>query len=203
MPLNHVVTNVIPVCLSLLGTWPGPKWLPGESTILQVLISIQAMIFCENPSENEPGRNCSNDNNHRANAIYRTTTAKFAILRWAMDPPTPWKDEVAFHFQKKADAILRTVEQWTRESRATPPRNLEVDGYYDLVMDQDAIRVDIGTVLQELHKALNRYGATYKPEHFAPQRGGNSFGRGGMYGGPRRGGGGFGGGHGLHFGGNF
>ena len=24
------------VCLSLLGTWSGPSWVPGESTILQV-----------------------------------------------------------------------------------------------------------------------------------------------------------------------
>jgi hypothetical protein len=165
------------------------------------------MIFCENPSENEPGRNCNDYNIRRANAIYRTTTAKYAILRWATNPPTLWKDEVAFHFQKKADGILRTVEQWTRESRAMCPRDFETDGYYDVLMDQDAIRVDIGAVLQELHKALNLYGATYKPEQFAPQidgrRGGNSFGRGGMYGGPRRGGGGFGGGHGLHFGRGF
>lgn len=43
------------VCLSLLGTWTGESWKPGESTILQVLLSIQAMILCENPWYNEPG----------------------------------------------------------------------------------------------------------------------------------------------------
>eukprot|EP01060_Flectonema_neradi_P010399 TRINITY_DN1748_c0_g1_i2.p1 TRINITY_DN1748_c0_g1~~TRINITY_DN1748_c0_g1_i2.p1 ORF type:complete len:462 (+),score=60.44 TRINITY_DN1748_c0_g1_i2:45-1430(+) len=33
------------VCLSLLGTWQGPSWIPGKSTLLQVLISIQVCYF--------------------------------------------------------------------------------------------------------------------------------------------------------------
>ncbi|CAG8625373.1 10153_t:CDS:2, partial [Acaulospora colombiana] len=37
------------VCLSLLGTWDGPGWISGKSTLLQVLISIQSMILCEEP----------------------------------------------------------------------------------------------------------------------------------------------------------
>lgn len=37
------------VCLSLLGTWEGPGWDPDHSTLLQVLVSIQAFIFCERP----------------------------------------------------------------------------------------------------------------------------------------------------------
>ncbi|KAG2356527.1 hypothetical protein BDR07DRAFT_1463987 [Suillus spraguei] len=59
------------VCLSLLGTWSGPGWVSGKSTLLQVcapllslgicahtlqvLISIQSMIPCEEPYLNEPG----------------------------------------------------------------------------------------------------------------------------------------------------
>lgn len=33
------------VCLSLLGTWSGPKWDPGHSSILQILVSIQGLIL--------------------------------------------------------------------------------------------------------------------------------------------------------------
>lgn len=33
------------VCLSLLGTWQGPGWVPQESTLLQVLLSIQSLIL--------------------------------------------------------------------------------------------------------------------------------------------------------------
>jgi ubiquitin-protein ligase len=43
------------VCLSLLGTWSGPGWIAGKSTLLQVLISIQSLILCEEPYLNEPG----------------------------------------------------------------------------------------------------------------------------------------------------
>jgi len=44
------------VCLSLLGTWSGPGWISDQSTLLQVLISIQSLIFCEEPYLNEPGQ---------------------------------------------------------------------------------------------------------------------------------------------------
>jgi len=45
------------VCLSLLNTWDGPKWQAHESTILQVLVSIQALVLgTEHPYYLEPGR---------------------------------------------------------------------------------------------------------------------------------------------------
>ena len=44
------------VCLSLLGTWAGPSWEPQVSTLLQVLVSIQAMILIDTPYCNEPGQ---------------------------------------------------------------------------------------------------------------------------------------------------
>jgi len=44
------------VCLSLLGTWPGPKWNSKQSSLLQVLVSIQSlMLGVEHPYFLEPG----------------------------------------------------------------------------------------------------------------------------------------------------
>ncbi|KAH7717023.1 hypothetical protein AAVH_15537, partial [Aphelenchoides avenae] len=46
------------VCLSLLNTWlgfPKERWSP-SSSLLQVLVSIQALILVEDPWFNEPGR---------------------------------------------------------------------------------------------------------------------------------------------------
>jgi hypothetical protein len=44
------------VCLSLLGTWSGPKWNPLHSSLLQVLMSIQGLILgFEHPYYLEPG----------------------------------------------------------------------------------------------------------------------------------------------------
>ena len=33
------------VCLSLLGTWPGPAWEPARSTLLQLLVSLQGLVL--------------------------------------------------------------------------------------------------------------------------------------------------------------
>mmetsp|Transcript_31518 Transcript_31518/g.101201 ORF Transcript_31518/g.101201 Transcript_31518/m.101201 type:complete len:346 (-) Transcript_31518:329-1366(-) len=43
------------VCLSLLGTWSGPGWDPGHSTVLQILVSIQGLVLVDRPYYNEPG----------------------------------------------------------------------------------------------------------------------------------------------------
>ncbi|KNC72095.1 hypothetical protein SARC_15356, partial [Sphaeroforma arctica JP610] len=41
------------VCLSLLGTWGGPGWKPSLSTLIQVFLSMQAMVFNAIPYINE------------------------------------------------------------------------------------------------------------------------------------------------------
>jgi ubiquitin-conjugating enzyme E2 O len=46
------------VCLSLLNTWPGSAcemWNPSTSTMLQILVSIQALVLNAKPYFNEPG----------------------------------------------------------------------------------------------------------------------------------------------------
>lgn len=46
------------VCLSLLNTWTGTSsevWNPGSSTILQVLLSLQALVLNDRPYFNEAG----------------------------------------------------------------------------------------------------------------------------------------------------
>lgn len=45
------------VCLSLLNTWSGEgceKWIPYKSSMLQVLVSIQALVLNAKPFFNEP-----------------------------------------------------------------------------------------------------------------------------------------------------
>ena len=55
---NPNLYNCGKVCLSLLGTWSGGQgeaWDPNVSSLLQVLISIQALILVPQPFFNEPG----------------------------------------------------------------------------------------------------------------------------------------------------
>lgn len=56
--LNPNLYDCGKVCLSLLNTWNGKKtemWIPGKSTMLQVLVSIQGLILNAKPFFNEPG----------------------------------------------------------------------------------------------------------------------------------------------------
>ena len=70
------------VCLSILNTWSGPQW-SSCNNISTVLLSIQSMVFIENPLHNEPGfendKSTRNTNYNRLilyenfnTAIYRT-----------------------------------------------------------------------------------------------------------------------------------
>ncbi|KAK8117002.1 uncharacterized protein PG998_005283 [Apiospora kogelbergensis] len=77
------------VCLSLLGTWSGEPWRPEQSTLLQVLVSIQSMIFCANPWYNEPGREKDNARSKSYNEMVRQMTLEDAICPWIKTMATP------------------------------------------------------------------------------------------------------------------
>ncbi|KAJ9133803.1 Ubiquitin-conjugating enzyme [Pleurostoma richardsiae] len=72
------------VCLSILNTWQGQPWDASQSTLLQVLVSIQSMIFCDEPWYNEPGREFSP--NKSASESYNRSvqdwTMQHAMLPW-------------------------------------------------------------------------------------------------------------------------
>lgn len=165
------------VCLSLLGTWSGEPWVPNESTLLQILISLQAMILCEEPWYNEPGRELK----HRRkdgldpSAIYnqkiRMYTIRYAILTWLDKPSSLWEDVVDMHFRQNANTILQTAEAWAEaKTPAQPSRpasdHVEME-HYDSLAESGIIPPrdyggDIATMLPRLQAALKKYGATYE-----------------------------------------
>ncbi len=119
MRFNPNLYNCGKVCLSLLGTWSGPGWNPQESTLLQVLVSIQSLILVPDPYFNEPGydmtrgtwlgnsqSNCYNDN-------IRTQTLRFAILE-AMQKPSPvFREVICKHFYHKRTAVAEQLKEWS------------------------------------------------------------------------------------------
>jgi ubiquitin-protein ligase len=153
------------VCLSLLGTWPGESWKPGVSTILQVLVSLQAMVFCDYPWFNEPGReetygmNRANKASESYNLWLRELTVELAMLNWIKDVPLIWWDVVDQHFRSNADKILRTVIQWSKHSRSEAIKHGDGINYAHL---HGARRPTMGynQMLPQLHQGLQMYGAT-------------------------------------------
>ncbi|KAJ7591087.1 hypothetical protein C8J56DRAFT_934652 [Mycena floridula] len=102
------------VCLSLLGTWSGPGWSPGKSTLLQVLISIQSMILCEEPYLNEPGwaASAGTPASHAYSANVRRMVVKTAMLGNLRNPPEPFADVIRTHFRLKAKSIATQLDIW-------------------------------------------------------------------------------------------
>ncbi|KIJ56783.1 hypothetical protein M422DRAFT_72920 [Sphaerobolus stellatus SS14] len=105
------------VCLSLLGTWAGPGWISGKSTLLQVLISIQSMILCEEPYLNEPGwATCAGTPQSMAySANVRRMVVSIAMLGMLKNPPEPFEDVIRTHFRLKARTIMTQLDRWLAE----------------------------------------------------------------------------------------
>ncbi|KAK7049543.1 hypothetical protein VNI00_005574 [Paramarasmius palmivorus] len=110
------------VCLSLLGTWSGPGWVSGKSTLLQVLISIQSMILCEEPYLNEPGWASSGGTpqSKAYSANVRRMVVKTAMLGNLKNPPEPFADIIRTHFRLKGKSISQQLDQWLAEDDGRP-----------------------------------------------------------------------------------
>jgi ubiquitin-protein ligase len=153
------------VCLSLLGTWAGESWNPRESTLLQVLISIQAMILCEEPWYNEPGREssytrlASGGPSDRYNRKTREHTVRYAILGWLNKTPELWKDVVTYHFTEHGNDILKKVEEWVSEEAKIPLKPMA---------HMRQVKTHMSSLVSTLQAKLEEYGTTYKIHPITP-----------------------------------
>ncbi|XP_020994661.1 probable ubiquitin-conjugating enzyme E2 24 [Arachis duranensis] len=102
------------ICLSLLNTWTGAGsevWNPRSSTILQVLISLQALVLNEKPYFNEAGYDQQigraegekNSVSYNENAFLVTTKSMLYLLR---NPPKHFEALLEEHFRKRSKHIL-------------------------------------------------------------------------------------------------
>jgi ubiquitin-protein ligase len=129
---NPNLYNCGKVCLSILGTYSGPnptqseKWNSNTSTLLQVLISIQAQILIDEPYFNEPGYESSigteqgKKQSANYNANIRLYTMKSTVRDLLLNPKTygQFEDVITEHFRLKKDYILKTYEKWCSEAPA-------------------------------------------------------------------------------------
>ncbi|KAF2467196.1 uncharacterized protein BDR25DRAFT_395341 [Lindgomyces ingoldianus] len=194
------------VCLSLLGTWQGEPWRPAQSTILQVLVSIQAMILCDEPYCNEPSNETyrGRPESKAFNKTIEGFTVRYAIMDWLQSAHPVWNDVVASHFKKNAQAILQTVLRWEQHGLGVhPPR-----GWVGMVgPGQGKARAEVVSTLRpQLEMLLQKFGAnpvaghTASPKALSPSHGGNRHPPGYGSQSPGRGGyglGSFGGRHGM------
>jgi ubiquitin-protein ligase len=113
------------VCLSLLGTWRGQQsenWDPKISTILQVLLSTQAIIMSEEVYFNEPGFEGEagtvdgEKRNEGYSNIVRYGNVKFAMLGQLKSPPKGFESAVRRHFYVKKEEVMRSCRRWVERA---------------------------------------------------------------------------------------
>ncbi|PIA55393.1 hypothetical protein AQUCO_00800271v1 [Aquilegia coerulea] len=114
--------KVPPVCLSLLGTWHGGKeesWISEKSTMLQVLLSIQALVLNAKPYFNEPGyaRSAGQAHGEKQAKSYNENTFVLSCktMQYSLKrPPKHFEDLVAGHFRVRAHAILEACKEYLK-----------------------------------------------------------------------------------------
>ena len=105
------------VCLSLLGTWEGSndeRWDPVNSSILQLILSIQTLIFVNNPYYNEPGYEFSpqDDENNAYNERIRVGNVSYAMIDQISDEKSLFADVIKTHFLLKKNDIEKRFVEW-------------------------------------------------------------------------------------------
>lgn len=115
------------MCLSVLNTWSGQKsekWGP-HATFLQVLISLQALVFVKEPYYNEPGYESSMGSaqgikrSEGYNKRIRNATMRWAILDMLQNPPQEFKHVIESHFYLHRDRVAKQCDAWAAKSAIT------------------------------------------------------------------------------------
>ncbi|XP_024983922.1 probable ubiquitin-conjugating enzyme E2 24 [Cynara cardunculus var. scolymus] len=110
------------VCLSLLNTWAGTgseTWNPNGSTILQVLLSLQALVLNQNPYFNEAGYDQQvgsvegekNSCSYNENAFLMSCKSIIYTLR---KPPKHFEALVEEHFRRRCTYILMACKAYVQ-----------------------------------------------------------------------------------------
>ena len=111
------------VCLSVINTWggaPEERWNSAYSTLLQIFLSVQALVMDNNILQKEPGFD-KYDTNSIENKTYgwivRYGNMKYAMIENLKNPPLGFEKIVKKHFSVKKNEILRICEEWVEESK--------------------------------------------------------------------------------------
>ncbi len=105
------------VCLSMLGTWSGPGWMP-VNTIINVFMAVQALVLNDYPIKNEPGYANHSDKSPEVanyNRVVEYANIKVGILEMMEKPPKEFeafKPVMEKYFVEHFSSIVENVNQY-------------------------------------------------------------------------------------------
>ncbi|GJQ14965.1 hypothetical protein GpartN1_g6756.t1 [Galdieria partita] len=154
---NPNLYNCGKICLSLLGTWPGPSW-SSQCTLLQVLVSIQSFLFVGEPYFNEPGFEefqstiRGKRKSKRYNLYVQDYTVKYAMLDVLKKPYKGFEEVLKMHFKLKQRQIIRQVEEWQQKANEWTSSPSHEDVFPEFTDSSSVSRVNCGVQLDTLKK---------------------------------------------------
>ncbi|XP_024987714.1 putative ubiquitin-conjugating enzyme E2 38 [Cynara cardunculus var. scolymus] len=163
--LNPNLYDCGKVCLSLLNTWTGKgneKWMPNKSTMLQVLVSIQALILNANPFFNEPGYDnmypgAEGEKKSKAYNeeifILSLKTMMYTLRR----PPKHFEDLVGGHFRSRAHCILLACKAYME---GAPVGSITDEKIPNEKSGSKSFKAAVAKLMNGLISNFSRYGVT-------------------------------------------
>ena len=166
------------VCLSILGTWDGDSvesWDPKTSNLLRVLLSLQALVFVDEPYYNEAGyqKQRGTEEGHKNSEVYNESAFLLCIrhviqtLKKGVVPPECFDIAVA-HYRTVGSKILdrcrqlaqaESVEQADNTARSeTNDGPLGVEAYLS-----SGFRRSLSQLIPVLEKALKSIASDTDP----------------------------------------
>ncbi|KAI3975163.1 hypothetical protein MKX01_004132 [Papaver californicum] len=144
------------VCLSLLNTWQGSSvecWTPGISTMLQVLLSIQALVLNEKPYFNEPGYANSAASVHGEKTAQKYNEKTFVLscrtmLYTLKNPPKYFEDYVLGHFRLRAYTILAACKAYIEGAHVGSLVEEEVQDVDEDQKSRGSLKKEVGATVE-------------------------------------------------------
>lgn len=158
------------VCLSLLGTWRGSaseNWDPNISNLLQLFMSIQAVVMSEEVYFNEPGYEgeAGTEEGEKKNEGYsnivRLCNIKYAMIGQIKTPSEGFEEVIRRHFYMKREVIMKEVGKWIKYAEVRPCY------YGGLVSDHNykycsKYSADSQKFIQDLKEAVTQLEQTFR-----------------------------------------
>lgn len=157
------------VCLSILGTWDGDvveSWDAKTSNLLRVLLSLQALVFVEDPYYNEAGYSKQRGTQEgRHNSRMYNESAFLLCLRYVIQTlkkggvPEDCAEVAAAHYRSAGPRILERCRQLTQSEDAmlTPANSRSGEGgrQDQKPYSSAGFRKSLAQLMQPLQKALS------------------------------------------------
>ncbi|CAH1973777.1 unnamed protein product [Acanthoscelides obtectus] len=144
------------VCVSLLGTWMGrgtEVWGP-DSTLLQLIVSIQGLILVSEPYYNEAGyekqtdtqQGYENSRTYNELVILKLVQSMSELLQ---NPPDVFKQEIFAHFTQNGEKLCEKLDMYCREGEPWLPE-------FPLLPVSKGLRLSLATALKSFQEVLHK-----------------------------------------------